>query len=161
MMTKTDHSFRRLSVATEALNQPLYDLSDHPKHAALVGNISARWNAIELLFLTLFVHLLRAPPWRAQPVFEAIVNRNARMEMIKALLDDMPIDPAIKLRLLDIVNASRIQAKQRNKFVHAYWIKGKRKIADPYILSEFSLTIRETPKEKVSVNTLKSALRKH
>jgi hypothetical protein len=114
------------AIAVEAINRPLYDLSNHPDHAKLIGQIVVVFSAIELQFLSLFAHLMRAPPWRSQTAYGEVINRNTHMDMIRGLTKDMPMKGDFDARILDAVEESRTIADLRNKYVHGFWIEKKR-----------------------------------
>lgn len=145
------------AVAVEVLNRPLYDLSKHKTHAKLVGQIIVTFSAAEAQFLSLFVHALRAPPWRAQAAYTAITNRNAHMDMLKKLVAEMPVIWNFKRRIRSAIEKSKTIANIRHKYAHGIWIQ---KDGEPYLITKVGLTLAGSQKAPVRLKDLRRDLRK-
>lgn len=101
---------------------PLYDLENHPDHARALGSLVATWGVIEHLLCNLFALMLRAPPWRTQAAYYAIVNNNARIDMIRASAKDMVGVTVFYSKLSELLDTAKTLAGARNGYVHKLWL---------------------------------------
>ena len=145
------------AIAVEVLEKPFYDLSGHPTHARLIGQIVTAFGLVEAQFLSIFVHLLRAPPWRAQPIWDSMHTRNPQMEMLKSLLEKTKLRGRMNEFILDLITDSRELAKIRNKYAHGLWLNIKN---TPHIVTSKNLALSSSNKAAVPLKQLRTELKK-
>jgi hypothetical protein len=101
-----------------------YNLSAHPDHAAALGMLVSGWAYVEHMLCSLMSFLLRAPPWRTQTAFYAIVNNNARIDVMRALGADMVGAEKFQGQLTSLLERAKNLSDRRSGYVHKLWSIG-------------------------------------
>ena len=105
----------------KAIRLPLYDLSKHPEHARVLGEIAGTWALVEHQLCMSLSAILRAPPWRTQAAYYAIINNKARIDMIKAASKEMIGLAEFGTRFSELLDRASKAADHRNKYIHKLW----------------------------------------
>jgi hypothetical protein len=110
-----------------------YNLSSHPDHAAALGELVSAWSSVEQSLCIVMSFLLRAPPWHTQTAYYAILNNNARIDVIRALGTHMIGQDKFQGTLNELLDTAKTLANARNGLVHKKW-STSRDLKDVYAL---------------------------
>ena len=121
---------------------PYYDLSDHPEHALALGRIAATWALVEHQLCSVLIALLQCPPQRGHATYYAIVNNNARINMLRSISLDKTISNRDRKTILRLLKRSQAAAGKRNGYIHKLWL-----LENDHVYAAETLT-REFPRGK-------------
>lgn len=138
----------------QIMRPPLYDLSEHPKHAQAIGEITAAFNLIEYQLSSMFAFIMRAPPWHSRTAYYAIINANARIDVMKSLIAKLRLSKKEKEKVIALLGEAKLVSKKRNLYVHALWFCPKGTNINPRILTEFNDPIETSQSQPTTVKTL-------
>jgi hypothetical protein len=136
------------------MRRPLYDLSEHPEHAQAIGEISAQFNLIEYQLSMLFGFLMRAVPWHSREAYYAVINANARIDMMRALIKQLNFSINTKKKITTLLDDAKAISGKRNDYVHALWFYPKGKNPNPRRVTKFGDDIDNSQSQPVTLEQL-------
>ena len=133
----------------------LYDLSGHPDYSTAAGQIFAVWSIIEFRLCNLYALLMRSPPWLAQSAYYAIINHNARIDMIRTLAAQLRELNPDRQPILDIIVEVSDAPASRHGYAHKPWLLYKDKV---YQMDRVAPHLNHAKKHHVSLIQMKRDL---
>ncbi len=133
----------------------LYDLSGHPDYSSVAGRIFAVWSTIEFRLCNLYALLMRSPPWLAQSAYYAIINSNARIDMVRTLAAQLTEQNPDRQPILDIIVEVSDAPLSRHGYAHKPWLLYKDKV---YQMDRIAPHLNHAKKHHVSLTQMKRDL---
>jgi hypothetical protein len=129
---------------------PCYDLRDHPEIAAILGQISALWAAIEFELCSLFCWAIGCTPVHGAAAYWELATNKARRDMIRGLLQYLHTDDERK-SVTEILSQVGTVGGIRNKYAHQPWLRRGNAV---YLMNNIGGTFPHGNINKVTVKIL-------